>query len=81
MFTRLSHACPLTQLVCSRHPTFAGVVGEGPLPLGESSIAPFTQEDFALGMKQGHFCCGFNLFQLSLTYAPCPAVPINRKGA
>ena len=64
-----------------RHPTFAGVAGESPLPLGQSSIAPFAKSEYELGMKQGKYTCGFNLFQLNLTFTPSVGVPINRKGA
>lgn len=63
------------------HPSFAGVVSEDPLPLGQSSIAPFAKADYDLGMLQGKYACGFNLFKLSLTFSACPGVPINRTGA
>ena len=58
-----------------------GIVGENPLPLGQSVIAPFVQSEYVLGMQHGKFSCGYNLFQLSFTFAPCKGVPINRKGA
>jgi hypothetical protein len=64
-----------------RHPTFAGIAGENPLPLGQSSIAPFAKSEYELGMQHGKYSCGFNLFQLNLTFAPCVGVPVNRKGA
>ena len=64
-----------------RHPTFTGVFGQCPLPLGQSSIAPFAKSEYEMGMKQGKYSCGFNLFQLNLTFAPSLDVPINRKGA
>jgi len=65
----------------SRHPTFLGVAGESPLPLGESSISPFTKAEFELSMRNGKYSCGYNAFLLSLLYTPCRGVPVNRHGA
>lgn len=63
------------------HPTFTGIMSEGPLPLGESSIAPFSKAEFELSIGSGKYNCGYNMFQLSLLYTPGKGVPVNRRGA
>ena len=51
------------------------------LPLGQSTITPFKRADFSVSMQQGKYCCGYNMFQLSISLTPCPGVPTNRRGA
>ena len=64
----------------SRHPSFHGIAGADPLPLGESSIAPFEKSAFELGMTHGKYSCGFNVFKLNPYFTPSKGVPINRRG-